>query len=208
MSSLALNPCALELEPKPDLKKQFSLVPVFMLLWNWTSNLVPEGVCSHLVLEPVNLGLVASGLRTGTQFQLGSWEVESESSVLTRQSGYLPNSDTNHQRNYIQSHRNQKGHQLANWTNKTNILSYHESLATISRCRVVRGTKKESKLIRDFTGKKKAHQISVKASRAAAATHRTKKEDIRSTGAVVTAMLNSSKLQLPATVQNLEILEI
>jgi hypothetical protein len=48
----------------------------------------------------------------------------------------------------------------------------------------------------------------VKASRADAATHRTKKEDIRSTGAVLTAMLNSSKLQLPATVQNLEILEI
>jgi hypothetical protein len=78
----------------------------------------------------------------------------------------------------------------------------------LGRCTVIRGTKKESKLIRDFIGNKKAHQISVKASRAATATHRTKKEDIRSTGAVLTAMLNSSKLQHSATVQNLEILEI
>lgn len=31
-----------------------------------------QEVGSHLVLEPVNLGLVASSLRTRTQFQLGA----------------------------------------------------------------------------------------------------------------------------------------
>jgi hypothetical protein len=136
LSSLALNPCALELEPEPEKKIQSSssFHDAFELDLESGSNYIGcqnQGVGSHLVLEPVNLGLVASGLKTRTQFQLGSWEVESESSVLTRRSGYLPNSDKNHQRNYIQSHRNQKGHKMANWINKTNILSYHENLATI-----------------------------------------------------------------------------
>jgi len=57
LSSLALNTCALELVPKPELKKKFSLVPVFMLLSNWTSNLVP----------------ITLDVKTRVRFPPGSW---------------------------------------------------------------------------------------------------------------------------------------